>query len=117
MRWNKPNLRSGMHSLLGKSSPAAGVDKEAHIDTIRAAMLQGLGPITDDSDRHFVQVLTRIRFSSDVEGLWYLRGDVMAVLSAIRGEQAARQFMDGLTPLFEGLLPRSLTNRPARLRN
>lgn len=117
MRWNKPNLRSGMHSLLGKSSPAAGVDRDAHIETIRVAMLQCLGPITDESDRHFVQVLTRIRFSNDVEGLWYLRGDVMALLSTTRGELAARQYVDGLTPLFEGLLPRSLTNGPARLRN
>lgn len=117
MRWNKPNLRSGMHSLLGKSSPATGMDRDAHIETIRCAMLQCLGPITDDSDRHFVQVLTRIRFSNDVEGLWYLRGDVMSLLSASRGELAARQYVDELTLLFEGLLPRSLTNRPARLRN
>lgn len=117
MRWNKPNIRSGMHSLLGKIGPAAAMDKDAHIETIRSAMLLCLGPVTDDSDRHFVQMLTRIRFSNDAEGLWYLRGDLMALLSASRGELAARQCVDGLTPLFEGLLPRSLTDRPARLRN
>ena len=117
MRWNKPNIRSGMHSLLGKSSPAAAVDRDAHIEAIRNAMLLCLEPFTDHSDRHFVQVQNRIRFCTNAEDLWYLRGDVMALLSATRGELAARQSVDGLAPLFEGLLPRSLTDRPARLRH
>ena len=117
MRWNKPNIRSGMHSLWGKNSPAAALDKGAHLETIRSAMLLCLEPLADDRDRHFVQVLNRIRFSNDAEDLWYLRGDVMALLSATRGELAARHCVDGLRPLFEGLLPRSLTDRPARLRH
>ena len=117
MRWSKPNIRSGMHSLLGKSSPAAAVDRDAHIEAIRNAMLLCLEPFTDHSDRHFVQVQNRIRFCTNAEDLWYLRGDVMALLSATRGELAARQSVDGLAPLFEGLLPRSLTDRPARLRH
>ena len=117
MRWSKPNIRSGMHSLLGKSSPAAAVDRDAHIEAIRNAMLLCLEPFTDHSDRHFVQVQNRIRFCTNAEDLWYLRGDVMALLSANRGELAARQSVDGLAPLFEGMLPRSLTDRPARLRH
>ena len=105
-----------MHSLLGKSSPALAMDRDAQIETIRDAMLSCLGPLAQANNPQCLQVMTRLRFSNDVEDLWYLRGDVMALLSAHRGELAARDSVDALTPLFEGLLPRSMTARTV-LRN
>lgn len=117
MRWTKPNIRNGMHSLLGRSGPAVALDRNARIATLREAMLACLESAELSDGRQCVQVLTRIRYSSDVEDLWYLRGDIVALLSATHGELAARESVDGFTSLFDGLLPRSLTTRPARLRN
>ena len=117
MRWTKTNFRNGMHLLLGKNGPSAAEAWDDPIETIRSAMLLSLGPPTAAGDPHSAHVMSRIRFSKDAEDLWYLRGDVLALLSASQGEAAAYDCMDALAPLFEGLLPRGLANRPARLRN
>ena len=49
--------------------------------------------------------------AGDVQALWYLRGDLMAVLASLHGEAQARTHVQSVTDMFRGLLPRALTAR------
>ena len=112
MRWLKPNLRSSIYGLLG--NPVAPSDSvlEAGTEDIRESMLALLG---DAGFKKFPQVTRRIRYASDVNSLWYLRGDLMAALAAMHGELTARQRIASVTSMFQGLLPNGLTSRPSPL--
>lgn len=57
----------------------------------------------------FYRVAERIRYATEMEELWYLRQDLMAALSAVHGESAARSAVEPLQALFKGLLPASMT--------
>ncbi|MGE0498543.1 MAG: hypothetical protein AB7I35_00190 [Ramlibacter sp.] len=75
-------------------------------------MLDLLG---ESGAKHFPQITRRVRYANDVQALWYLRGDLMAALSATHGETEARARVARLTSLFKGLLPASLTSRASSL--
>ncbi len=109
MRWAKPSLRHGVHSLLGKSGASIAVDRDARLENLRDAMLDRIDAKHAAGMTAFAQMLTRIRHSNSAEDLWYLRGDLMALLASLHGEACAREKVDSLNPLFEGLLPASLT--------
>jgi hypothetical protein len=112
MRWFKGNIRTSIYGLLG--NPASPTDSilETGVEDIREAMLALLG---DTGTRQFAHVTRRIRFANDVQGLWYLRGDLMAALASLHGESAARQKVQEITNMFHGLLPGSLSSRPSPL--
>jgi hypothetical protein len=109
MRTFKPNIRS-LFGLLGQAAPPS----ESHLESmedIREAMLALLG---DDASRQFPQVTRRVRYASDVQALWYLRGDLMAVLASKHGEAQARRQIDAVTEMFRGLLPGGMHSRSSR---
>lgn len=77
-------------------------------------MLDCLG---DDGYRDFPQVERRIVFASDLQALWYLRPELLMVVSAVAGERAAQAKIARISALFDGLLPQGLSSRrvgPAR---
>jgi hypothetical protein len=112
MRWIKPNLRNSIYSLLGGPPPPVSESTlESRTEEIRQAMLDVLGQV-DTADLSSIQ--RRIRFASDIEALWYLRGDLMATLSAGQGELAARDQIGSLTLMFDGLLPHGLKRPRSR---
>lgn len=109
-RWH-PGVKDFLEALGMQSSQP---DTETTVESIRQALLdivrqsvpsKALAPI--------VRLTCRIGSSPDAQGLWYLRSEVMAMLSASKGESEARRQMDAITPLFKGLLPESLNPRPA----
>lgn len=112
MRWFKPNIRSSFYALLALIHPPEPESTVMgySIEGIREAMLALLGDAPDDS-----QVARRIRYAIDVQALWYLRGNVMAVLAARLGEAEALVRLHTLTEMFEDFLPRGLTSRPSPL--
>lgn len=114
MRWFKPNLRSSLHAIFSsgytESAPTAAM--EYSIEDIRQAML---GMMTDMQDAQFPQLVRRIRYASDVQALWFLRGDLMAVLAGSYGEVAAREKLELVSSMFEDLLPDGLRSRPSPL--
>jgi hypothetical protein len=112
MRWLKPNLRSSIYGLLGSPIAPSESILENGCEDIRESMLALLG---EAGLKHFPQITRRIRYASDVQALWYLRGDLMAALASIHGEVAARQRIASVTQMFNGLLPGSLTSRPSPL--
>ena len=114
MRWFKPNLRSSIIALLSLGHPGAPSEPpvEHNIDDIRDAMLKLIG---EDTDKAFPLVKRRIHYASDIQALWYLRGDLMAALASTYGEAIAREKVSWVTDMFEDLLPGGLRSRPSPL--
>jgi hypothetical protein len=113
MRWTKPNLRGSLYSLLGASAPVSESAMVIRLEHIRQAMLDTLGDSIEDA--RCAITVRRIRFASDTVALWYLRGDLMAALARLHGEAQARDSIVGVTALFNGLLPGSMTARSTSL--
>jgi hypothetical protein len=93
------------------SLPGLGLRRSAdrQMGQIRTAMLS----LLHVHGGHSVQrVAQRVRFAGDLEALWYLRQDVLAALSAIDGEVAARRQMRQINRLFKGGLPHAMGPRP-----
>jgi hypothetical protein len=114
MRWIKPNLRSSFYALLARVHPSEPQTTvlQYSVDGIRESMLALIGDIPDTSFRH---VGRRVRYAVDVQALWYLRGDVMAVLADRHGEAEALELIETLTEMFEEFLPNGLRSRPSPL--
>jgi hypothetical protein len=112
MRWLKPNLRSSIYGLLGNPVAPSESILQSGIEDIREAMLSVLG---ENAPKRFPQLTRRIRYATDVQALWYLRGDLMAALSSMHGEMVARQKVAAVTAQFNGLLPNGLHSRASPL--
>jgi hypothetical protein len=114
MRWFKPNLRSSLHAIFSSSFPHSDPTAvmQYGIDDIRQAML---GLMTDGQDERFPHVVRRIRYATDVQALWFLRGDLMGALASSCGEAAAREKLESVSEMFEDLLPNGLRSRPSPL--
>lgn len=101
-----------MYSLLAKAQTSETCAPIARLEGIRRAMLDYLG---DTGCQAFPLMERRILFATDLEGLWYLRGDLMVTLSVTHGEFIAHQKIEQLSSMFVGLLPRSFFARHSRL--
>lgn len=75
------------------------------MEAIRQAMLGCLVSLPKGAVQ---AIVVRIRHASDPDSLWYLRSDLLHVLASEKGEMVARDYVNTITPLFEGLLPASL---------
>jgi len=82
------------------------------IEDIREAMLSLLA---SDSTKQFTATTRRIRYATDIKDLWYLRGDLMAVLAKLYDEATARRTIASINAQFQGLLPGGLNSRPSPL--
>src|SRR5258706_13365360 len=112
MPWFNPNLRGSSHGIFPASHPHASSQtaEEIGIEDIRDAMLALIAGIEGDRSPH---VTRRIRYAGDVQALWFLRGDLMAVLAGSHGETTAREMLGGGSDLFQDLLPHGLGSRPS----
>lgn len=102
-----PQLKSSCMALLGmaQATPAALSNRT---EDIRQLMLHELG---EYGERKFPAVIRRVRYAPDVQGLWYARSDVMAILANTYGETVARQKVAEISTRFKGLLPSSLMSK------
>ena len=53
--------------------------------------------------------------ADSIESLWFMRGELMAVLAAAHGEAAALELIATVSEMFEDLLPSGLRSRPSPL--
>ena len=60
-------------------------------------------------------VRRRIRYAVSVEALWFMRGELMAVLSRSHGEAVALEYISIIGEMFDDLLPQGLRSRPSPL--
>ena len=114
MHWfTSKDLRSSLQALLSVStSGRQRADDPATMNRVRKAMLA----LADRSPGQRSAVLARrIRGAADLQGLWFLRGEVMQWLARSQGEAAARAQLDELSSLFADQLPRGLRSRPSPL--
>ncbi len=111
MQWFKRGLRQSIYGLLGHGDPTLSVLEDS-LEEVRDAMLALLG---DEGATRHASVHRRIRYAADIQGLWYLRGDLMGALATVHGEAGARARVGTITEMFHGLLPGSLASRPSPL--
>jgi hypothetical protein len=114
MRWLKPNLRNSLHAIFTGGLPIKPAEEDPvfSIEDIRARMMSH---IPDNADERAIMVRRRINYAVTVEALWFLRGDLMAVLSRNLGEAAALEQIAGISEMFDDLLPAGLRSRPSPL--
>lgn len=110
MRTWKPTIQS-LFGLLGGAHRST-QDLDDAMDQIQAAMLDAMG---EAGAKRFAIVARRIQYAPDLQALWYLRGDLMAVLAALHGEAQAHATIQAISEQFEGLLPRGMSTRPSPL--
>jgi hypothetical protein len=114
MAWFKGTLKNSIYGLLGNPVLPSDSVLAANMEDIREAMLALL---TQSGDKQHATVIRRVRYASDIQALWYLRGDLLAALASIHGEATARQQLQTLTRMFQGLLPGGLSSRFSPLTN
>ena len=102
-----PQLQNSYMALLGRTEPTPQA-LNARTEVIREMMLLELG---DYGEKKFPAITRRIRYAPDVQGLWYARSDVMAILANTHGEAIAREKIAKISGRFNGLLPKSLTGK------
>ena len=115
MRWfNTKDLRSSIYAMFSVSTASARhrADDGSSLENIREMML-ALAE-TDGSERG-AGLVRRIRYAMDLQALWFMRGELMALLARGHGEAAARRRVEELSAHFEDLLPSGLRSRPSPL--
>ena len=104
-----PQLRTSCMALLGRVEPSTDA-LNTRTEAIRELMLHALG---EYGEKKFPAIARRVRYAPDVQGLWYARSDVMAILANTYGETVAREKIAHISQRFNGLLPKSLTGKIA----
>lgn len=115
MRWfNTKELRSSIYAIFSVSSstPAVAPEQRSTVEDIRQAMLD-LAAL--DASERSVFLARRIRYASDLQALWFMRGELMALLARTHGEAAALEKVETLSSMFTDLLPKGLRSRPSPL--
>lgn len=114
MSWFKTkDLRSSIYALFSVGTTPPPADDTARLEEIREVMLT-LSQMDGGTD-HSASLTRRIRYATDLQVLWFLRGELMGLLARSVGEAVALEKMDRLSEMFSGLLPRGLRSRPSPL--
>lgn len=114
MSWIRSSLALGVQNFFNAQSDARESKMQSALEDIREAMLASLivpGALSAS------KLELKVTYASDLNDLWYLRGDVMAAIAATDGEAVARLKLDRISRMFKGLLPKSLTVRSSTLRS
>ena len=80
-------------------------DTNARVEKIRTAMLDALASIDTDENIGSPKAWSDITRAADIQTLWYLRSDVLRLLSDFHGEQSGRDKLEAMTEMFRGLVP------------
>jgi len=99
-------------SLFGEPMPD--LSPESRVKEIRQAMLVSLAGL--NQSHQLARVWARVLYAPDIQALWYLRAEMMTLLSGLLGESAAKAHLATITPMFNGLLPAAQKSRPTSLR-
>ncbi len=108
VKWFKSSLTS-IYGLLGKPVPPTEPASAEGMEAARKEMMQSM--TETGLDQRHPTVFGKIAYADNIQALWYARSDLMAVLSAERGEVYAREKIAAVSGLFDGLLPSSFKYR------
>jgi hypothetical protein len=117
MRWFMPKLRNSIYAMLSSVHALTDVARASgeppvNLEDIRQNMLEMAAL---DCGERSLRLARRIRYASDLESLWFLRGELMGLLARTHGEAAAFEKVEELSSLFTDLLPAGLRSRPSPL--
>jgi len=98
-------LRDSFWALLGQREPET---PEAAVERVREAIQDAL---FEQLGEDGFELKVRVRFARDIEGLWYLRPEIMNAIATQHGEAAAHVCMTRLTLLFKGHHPGAKASR------
>lgn len=115
MRWFKPNLRNSLHAIFSAGLSPHRPDDEDTVTSIEDIRNRMLDLLSTHTEERATVVRRRIRYADSVESLWFIRGELMAVLSHVRGEAAALEAVAQVSGMFDDLLPDGLRSRPSPL--
>lgn len=107
MSWLTPKLAGRAQDL--KPLRPTDADEAVAIEKIRVSMLAALDTGAGTGDRP-CRLKSRIAHAPDAQGLWALRGELMAVLAGDQGEARAVGKLQQLTSLFRDVLPQGLAS-------
>jgi hypothetical protein len=112
VRWTASFLMSGVQSLFGNRPTQNPSRMQKAIREIRTSMLECLSQygVSNKTSLHM-----RVAYANDIQDLWYLRGDVLAVIASTDGEAVAKKKMKKISVRFRGLLPKGLVARHSPL--
>ncbi len=110
--FSKNDFKNSISGILRRGRDPSESVLENGLEDIRESMLSVMG---DEGVKRFPQATRRIRYATDIKDLWYLRGDLMSAVAAMRGEAAARESIASINAQFQGLLPGGLASRPSPL--
>jgi hypothetical protein len=95
------NIRTSIMGLLMQEKEPTDSSMLDQAEGIRQAMISVLG---EDARFEHPHLLRRVRYAEDIKALWFLRSDLMAVLSQLYGEHRAQDVMQHLNEMFKGYL-------------
>jgi hypothetical protein len=98
-------LRNSFWAMLGREDSEA---PAAVLERVRETIFETLEPYTLDPDN---RIEHRVLFARDIDGLWYLRPEIMNAIAASHGETAARECLSRITALFQGHHPGAKSSR------
>jgi len=115
MRWFKTkDLRSSIYAMLSVSTAKPRLPDPVTLDQIREAMLELVALDRGNGERS-AGLARRIRYATELQSLWFMRGEIMQFLARTHGEVSAREKVDELSGLFGDQLPSGLRSRPSPL--
>jgi hypothetical protein len=85
-------------------------DSELVMERVRKAILQALEDHVDSFDVK-EEIEHKVLYARDLETLWYVRPELMGMISASRSESVARQCVTHITAMFTGQNPGPSTSR------
>lgn len=80
------------------------IDADNRVEAIRESMIAAVRGLGMTQNERAARVFFDISRANDVQVLWYLRSDLLRLLSEERDERTAREQLVGITELFRGLV-------------
>lgn len=102
MRWILTQFATGMRNAFKDIDVRQGSEQD--LETTRKAMLDSMQTVAGPQATR-APLWRAISGAKDGQSLWYLRSDLMAYLSAHKGEPFAKEQLSGLTKNFRGQIP------------
>ena len=111
MSWKTSKFASSFVSLFIDSAPDELGD--SRVEGVRDAMLEAIQDLAASPSHD--TLTRRLRWAPHAQALWYLRVDVMTLLSSERSEAQASQCLADITAQFRGLIFANQIAKPSRL--
>lgn len=94
------SVKAYVHHDTGNTPASA----DGQLESIRTAILQALTPEALFRQQDLRRVQDAIIKANEAQTLWYLRSDLLRLLSDLHGETQARQYLLPITEMFRGLV-------------